>query len=155
MHETATDGKLESCYRWGKGLHKMGIEILDCVFPLLTCRAQLEGGPGDADLRGEVEDRPPSPPGRFRGRRLVGKVGICHLRCRGRNPVCLVGLGADAGEVCGRNQCDRWLWGPAMWLLLESWDRPGGERRMQVRWFWCHRDQVARSDGLATEYPIL
>jgi hypothetical protein len=139
MHETATDGKLESGYRWGKGLHKMGIQILDCVFPLLTCRAQLEGGPGDADLCGEVEGRPPSSPGRFRGCRLVGKVGIRHrtgkveeapprhgevadraaarragwapmcsmglertqVRCRRRNPDCLVGLGADAGEVCG------------------------------------------------------
>jgi hypothetical protein len=33
---------------------------------------------GDADLRAEVEGRPPSPPGLWRGRRLAGKVGIRH-----------------------------------------------------------------------------
>jgi hypothetical protein len=119
MHETATDGKLESGYRWGKGLHKMGIQILDCVFPLLTCRAQLEGGPGDADLCGEVEGRPPSSPGRFRGCRLVGKVGIRHRTGKveeapprhgevagrgsgapsGVGADVLDGFGADAGEV--------------------------------------------------------
>ena len=126
--------------------------------------------PWGRNLRAEVEDRLP---GRWRGRRIAGKVGIRHRRKVEKAPL-------RRGEVAGRSsgapsgvascpqrrrfdakagrvwrcalvweQKTRGVGEKSTWL----WDR--GERCMLVGRFWFRNRWMAQSDGLATEYHIL